>query len=215
MSGLRKTGYTKDTPLHYMVDAGAIYKNLKYNKEKEEWEGELLGATHDGNKITIEQEYRTIEVDGVYVDAVGQKVLQSSVGKLEVNVKEITAENIRLAINGTIRDAKEDEAPKGYKIIEGKGTLDNSDYIKNLGLVGTITGSKEPIIVVLDNALCVSGLEGETKDNEEMVITMEFQAHADPDQVANRKLPARIYFPPIPAPEETESKEEEIPEVEE
>ncbi len=199
MSGLQKTGYTKSTPLHYLVDAGAIYKNLEYDSSTKTWKGELLGATHDGNKITIEQEYRKIEIDGVFVDAVGQKVLQSSVGKLEVNVKEITVENLRLAINGTVRSAEENEAPEGYKVIEGKGKLENNDYIKNLGLVGTITGSDQPIIVILDNALCVSGLEGETKDDDEMVITMEFQAHADADQVADRKLPARIYFPPIPA----------------
>src|SRR5699024_4332055 len=91
--GLQKTGYTKSTPLHYVVDAGAIYQNLKYNPEKDEWEGELLGATHEGNTITIEQEYRTIEIDGVFVDAVGQKALQSSKGMLEINVKEITAED--------------------------------------------------------------------------------------------------------------------------
>ena len=194
---LQKTGYTKSTPLHYVVDAGAIYKNLKYDPLTSEWSGELLGATADGNKVTIEQEYRTIEVDGVFVDAVGQKVLQSSVAKLETNVKELTAENIRLAINGTVRESSEEEAPQGYKVIEGKGKLENTDYIPNLGLVGTITGSEQPIIVILDNALCISGLEGETNDDDEMVITMEFQAHADANQVADRKLPARIYFPPI------------------
>src|SRR5699024_2186430 len=102
-------------------DAGAIYKNLKYNPDTKEWEGELFGATHEGNTITIEQEYRTIEIDGVFVDAVGQKALQSSKGMLEINVKEITAENIRMAINGTVRDAKPDEAPEGYQVIEGKG----------------------------------------------------------------------------------------------
>lgn len=199
---LKTTGYTKSTPLHYMVDAGAIYKNLEFDNLTNEWKGELLGATHEGNKITIEQEYRTIEVDGVHVDAVGQKVLQTSKAMLEVNVKEITAENLRLAINGTVREAGEDEAPEGYQVIEGKGKLENTDYIKNLGLVGTLTGSEQPIIIILDNALCTSGLEGETKDDDELVITMEFKAHAGAEDVSNRKLPARIYFPPV-ATEET------------
>lgn len=202
MSGLKTTGYTDSTPLHYLVDAGAIYKNLEYDSSTKTWKGELLGATADGNKITIEQEYRKIEVDGAFVDAVGQKVLQSSTAKLETNVKEITAENIRLAINGVIRNAAADEAPEGYKVVEGKGKLENTDYIKNLALVGTMSGTEQPIICILDNALCTSGLEGETKDDDEMVITMEFQAHADAGQVADRKLPARIYFPPIPAIEE-------------
>lgn len=200
---LQTTGYTKSTPLHYMVDAGAIYKDLEYDSLTKTWKGELLGATHDGNKITIEQEYRKIEIDGVFVDAVGQKVLQTSKAMLEVNVKEITAENLRLAINGTVREAGEDEAPEGYQVIEGKGKLENTDYIKNLGLVGTLTGSEQPIIIILDNALCTSGLEGETKDDDELVITMEFEAHADAENVSDRKLPARIYFPPVATEPET------------
>lgn len=196
--GLQTTGYTKTTPQHYWVDAGAVYKNLKYNKESKQWEGTLLGATSDGNKITIEQEYRTIEVDGVFVEAVGQKVLKSSKAELEINVKEVTAENIRLAINGVVRDVGEEEAPTGYKVVEGKGKLENSDYIDSLALVGTMTGSEQPIIVVLDNALCTSGLDAETKDDEEAILKMKFEAHASAEQVADRKLPARIYFPPIP-----------------
>lgn len=203
---LQTTGYTKTTPQYYWVDAGAVYKNLKYNKEKNEWEGTLLGATSDGNKVSIEQEYRKIEVDGVFVEAVGQKVLKSSKAELEINVKEITAENIRLAINGVVREITEGEAPTGYKVIEGKGKLEDKDYIGNLALVGTISGTDQPIIVVLDNALCTSGLDTETKDDDEAVLKMKFEAHAGAEQVADRKLPARIYFPPI---KETKKVEEE------
>ncbi|NEZ46499.1 hypothetical protein FDF74_04620 [Clostridium niameyense] len=197
--GLQTTGYTKSTPQYYWVDAGAVYKNLKYSKEKKEWEGTLLGATSDGNKVKIEQKYRQIKVDGVFTKAKGQEVLESSDAEIEINVKEITAENIRLALNGKIREigSESEEAPEGYKVIEGKGKLEDSDYIDNLALVGTMTGSKQPIIVVLDNALCTSGLDTETKDDDEAVLKMKFEAHASADQVADRTLPARIYFPPI------------------
>lgn len=196
---LQTTGYTESTPQHYWVDAGAVYKNLKYNKEKKEWEGSLLGATSDGNKVSIEQEYRKIEVDGVFVEAVGQKVLKGSKAGMEINVKEITAENIRLAINGSVRklDTESTEGPEGYTVVEGKGKLEDSDYLENLALVGTMSGTEQPIIVVLDNALCTSGLDTETKDDDEAVLKMKFEAHASAKQVADRKLPARIYFPPI------------------
>ena len=196
---LQTTGYTESTPQHYWVDAGAVYKNLKYNKEKKEWEGEKIGATADGNKVTLEQEYRKIEVDGVFVDAVGQKVLKASKASMEINVKEITAENIRLAINGSVRklDAESTEGPEGYTVVEGKGKLEDSDYLKNLALVGTVSGSDKRIIVVLDNALCTSGLDTETKDDDEAVLKMKFEAHASAEQVADKKLPARIYYPPI------------------
>ncbi|CYX44526.1 hypothetical protein [Streptococcus suis] len=201
-TAVKRTGYTASTPKHYLINAGAIYKNLTWNKSggdggTGQWEGELLGATSGGNKVTIEQNYRVVEVDGVFTPAVGQKVLESQTAKLETNVKEITVENIRLAINGEIKEADGTTAPTGYKVISGKSKLENTDYIENLGIVGTMSGTNDPIIVIIDNALCTSGLDFETKDNEEAVISMTFEAHADEGQVDDLSLPCRIYFPNI------------------
>ena len=201
-TAVKRTGYTASTPKHYLINAGAIYKNLAWNPaggkdSKGEWEGELFGATSGGNKVTIEQNYRTVEIDGVFVPAVGQKLLESQTAKLETNVKELTAENIRLSINGKIENADGTTAPTGYKVISGKSKLENTDYIENLGIVGTMSGTNDPIIVIIDNALCTSGLDFETKDNEEAVISMTFEAHAGEDQVEDLSLPCRIYFPNI------------------
>ncbi|HEM6033152.1 TPA: hypothetical protein U2B52_002136, partial [Streptococcus suis] len=108
---VKKTGYTKNTPKSYIVNAGAVYKNLTWNTETQKWEGELFGATSGGNKLTIEQNYRQIEVDGVFTAAVGQKVLESQGAKLEINAKELTAENIRMAINGVIEQGDGQKVP--------------------------------------------------------------------------------------------------------
>lgn len=201
-TAVKRTGYTASTPKHYLINAGAIYKNLVWNPtggkdSKGQWEGELLGATAGGNKVIIEKEYRVVEVDGVFVPAVGQKILKGQSAKLETNVKEITAENVRLSLNGEITEADGTDAPQGYKIISSKPKLDNEDYIENLGIVGTMSGTDDPIIIIFDNALCTSGLDFETKDNEEAVIPMTFEAHADEDQIEDLSLPCRIYFPNI------------------
>ncbi|WP_449456136.1 hypothetical protein [Streptococcus suis] len=194
---VKKTGYTKNTPKSYIVNAGAVYKNLTWNTESQKWEGELFGATSGGNKLTIEQNYRQIEVDGVFTAAVGQKVLESQGAKLEINAKELTAENIRMAINGVIEQGDGQKAPATSKVITAKGELKKTDYIANLGLVGNLSGTNEPIIVILDNALCVSGLEFETKDNDEAVITMTFEAHANEEQIDDLTLPCRIIYPTV------------------
>ncbi|HEM6455913.1 TPA: hypothetical protein U2D46_001761 [Streptococcus suis] len=194
---VKKTGYTKNTPKSYIVNAGAVYKNLTWNTESRKWEGELFGATSGGNKLTIEQNYRQIEVDGVFTAAVGQKVLESQGAKLEINAKELTAENIRMAINGVIEQGDGQKAPSTSKVITAKGELKKTDYITNLGLVGNLSGTNEPIIVILDNALCVSGLEFETKDNDEAVITMTFEAHANEEQIDDLTLPCRIIYPTV------------------
>lgn len=201
-TAVKRTGYTASTPKHYLINAGAVYKNLAWNPTggksgTGQWEGELLGATAGGNKVTIERNYRTVEIDGVFVPAVGQKLLESQSAKIEVNVKELTAENICLSINGAITDPDGTEAPSGYKVISGKSKLENSDYIQNLGIVGTMSGTDDPIIVIIDNALCTSGLDFETKDNDEAVVSMTFEAHAGEGQVEDLSLPCRIYFPNI------------------
>ena len=201
-TAVKRTGYTASTPKHYLINAGAIYKNLAWNPtggkdSKGQWEGELLGATAGGNKVTVEVNYRVVEIDGVFTPAVGQKILESQTAKIETNVKELTAENIRLSINGEIKEADGTNAPTGYKVISGKSKLENTDYIENLGIVGTMSGTNDPIIVIIDNALCTSGLDFETKDNEEAVISMTFEAHANEDKVDDLSLPCRIYFPNI------------------
>lgn len=201
-TAVKRTGYTASTPKHYLINAGAIYKNLAWNPtggkdSKGQWEGDLLGATAGGNKVTVEVNYRVVEIDGVFTSTVGQKILESQTAKIETNVKELTAENIRLSINGEIKEADGTDAPTGYKVISGKSKLENTDYIENLGIVGTMSGTNDPIIVIIDNALCTSGLDFETKDNEEAVITMTFEAHADEGQIDDLILPCRIYFPNI------------------
>ena len=65
LENVRTTGFTADTAKNFIVDAGALYKNLEFDKETMKYKGEPLGATAGGSSVKIEQEYRTIEVDGV------------------------------------------------------------------------------------------------------------------------------------------------------
>lgn len=194
---IQSTGFTSQTPLNYLLDAGAVYANLEYATEGG-WTGELLGATTGGNSLSITNEYREIEVDGTFSRYKGQKVLMSANASLTTNVKEFTAENVRKAINGVIRQPESNEAPTDYQVVEGKSKLEDEDYLENIAYVGRISGTDEPIIVILDNALCTSGLESSFADDGEAVIPMTFEAHADADQVADRSLPARIFFPTVP-----------------
>lgn len=194
---VRTTGFTADTPKHFIVDAGALYKNLEFDVESGKYKGEPIGATSGGSSVKVEQEYRTIEIDGVFTDAVGTKMLQSSSASMEVNIKEVTAETIKMGINGTISTGDGKTTPTGATIVTGKGSLENSDYIKNVALVGRYSGSDDPIIVILDNVLSDGGLEFSVEDNNEAIVTMTLKAHADAGQVEDRALPLRVIFPAL------------------
>lgn len=195
--GLQKTGYSEKTSKHYLIDAGTIYTNVTHTAEGG-FTGELHGATSGGVSLEIEQEYRDIEVDGTgYTKVKGNKLLVSASAKATANMKEITAETIRRSLNASMRDAEVDEAPTGYKVIESKRHLEDSDYLDNIAIVGTLTGTNEPIIAILDNALCISGLGMEQEDDNEAIIEQEYEAHASHEQLVAEALPWRILYPDV------------------
>ncbi|WP_423986830.1 hypothetical protein, partial [Klebsiella michiganensis] len=134
------------------------------DKEKEEFTGIPMGATSGGVEIKTELSYRKVEVDGAYImDVVGLNVLESATATMKANLIELTAENLRRSLNATMTDATTDEAPAGYKIIKPKRYLEEGDYIPNMAVVGIHNGTKQPIIVALDNGLVKSGLEIKTE----------------------------------------------------
>jgi hypothetical protein len=192
--GLLKTGYTTTTSKNYIIDAAVVYCNVTYD-ELTGFTGTLLGATSGGVTFKDERTYRDIEVDGAsHVKVKGNKVLESANGTVVARVKELTADNIGKAIHSTPRAAEATEAPEGYQVIEPKVTIDDSDYLENIAFYGQKSDGGD-ILIILDNALAVGGIEISTEDNNEAVIEMTFEAHATPDQVTAGVLPWRIIMP--------------------
>lgn len=195
---LKKTGYTEKTSKNYLINAATIYTGVTYDKEKNEFTGTLHGATSGGVTATIEQTYRDIEIDGTsHMKVKGNKILESANATVVASMKELTAENIRKSLNGSIREAAADEAPTGYKVIETKRFIEDSDYIENMAVVGTLSGTDEPIIIILDNALSTGGFEAGTEDNNEAVVEQTYEAHATAEQLDEDKFPWRILYPTV------------------
>lgn len=192
---LTTNSFSKDSAKNFLINSAAMYANVKYETGTG-WTGTKLGATNGGVSIKIDASYRKMEVDGTSVmDVVGLDVLESVSGTATAKLKEFTAETIRQALNGTVRDATEVEAPTGTKIVESKLMVEDTDYIKNIAVVGRLSGNDEPIIFVMDNALVTSGLEIETEDASEAVVEQEYKAHASFEQLEADQFPWRFYFP--------------------
>lgn len=194
--GLPKTGYTKKSADNFIIDSATVFTDLKYDKGSGEFTGTPMGATSGGVEFNSELSYRKVEVDGAYVmDVTGLNVLESATASIKANLIELTAENLRRSINGTLEDATDDEAPSGYKVIKQKRYLEEGDYIPSVAVAGIHNGTKQPVIVVLDNGLVKSGLSLKTEDNKEAVIEQEITANASYEQLANDEFPWRIYYP--------------------
>ncbi|MGO2116738.1 MAG: Ig-like domain-containing protein [Lactococcus lactis] len=190
---LPNSGYTKTSSENFMINAGTIVVNVEWDKISKSFTGTPLGATSDGTKVNIEQKYRKIGVDGTgHVDVKGLWVLDEAHATVGAKLKELTAENMALGLNGTKNESAE---YGGYTEIKSKRYLEEGDYIKNMAIVGKLTGSEKPIIILLDNVLTTSAFALETKDGDEAAIDYEGTANASFEQLQNDEFPWTILYP--------------------
>lgn len=187
--GLKKSGITDSTPKNLLLGAGTVYKNLIYDATEKAWKGEIIGATSGGNKLTIKSEIVNIEVDGASVKVKGLTQKQGEEGSIEVNLVEVTPEALKMAIIG--KDEESDA--EGYGLLVTKPLIEDTDYAENIAFVG-FKSDNSPIIVIMENALCTSGLETDTKNKENAVIKAVFECYAD-FEGSHDTLPIKIYYP--------------------
>lgn len=182
-------GVSANTVKNIQFGAGTIHKNLKYAGSSWNFDDSCVGATKGGSTLTITPEFYSVEPDG---STVAIKDFKRKVGEkatLEVNFLELTADLIKSAVigdNGTSEDSN-------YDVIESKGAIEEGDYWENIAFVGETLDGKN-IIVILDNALCTSGLSLEGKNKEESVGKYTFECHADAE-TSLTTLPYHIYYP--------------------
>lgn len=186
-----KTGVSDSTPKNIMFGAGTIHKGLVYSSEKKSWNfaESCIGATQGGSKITITPEFVDVEADGALVLVKGLKVKTGEKASMEINLLELTKNIIKdvlIAKYGTSID-------EAYDLIESKADIAEGDYYDNIAFVGKNLAGKN-IIVIMDNALCTSGLETEGKNKETSVGKYTFECHADLDSDLDT-LPYHIYYP--------------------
>lgn len=194
------TGLNADTGKHLQLDAGAFLKN--YDVTQDTWESakatKLLGATAGGGSFAAIPTIRKIEVDGVKSAVKGFEAIDEWVVTLTANVKEITADVIKMALaTGVSTDAKSPSSASAnnYDKITAAAELADSNYIGNITWVGRISGSQLPVIIVVKNALCTNGLTLTTADKAEGVVALTITGHADASNVD--EPPFEIYYPKI------------------
>lgn len=149
----------------------------------------VLGATSGGNKLSIMSEIVPIEVDGALVKVKGLTQKQGETGSLETNLAQHTKESFIRAIIGK----EQDSLIKGYSQLTTKSLIEASDYLNNIAYVGTMSDGTE-CVVIMENALCTSGFELESKNKETAVLKATFECNADFDD-AHDTLPIYIFVP--------------------
>lgn len=189
---LAKHGITTNTPSNILLGAGTWFKGLAFADG--EWTGTPLGATSGGSSINITPEVLDIEVDGAKVLAKGLAVMTGGTGEFEVNFAEITPDILKMTTLGEILGAEDEGYVEGFDCIQTKSSIQEGDYIENLGFVGYTADESKMIVAIMDNALCKSGFQIEPKNKENAVIKATFTAYGDIESDLDR-VPIRIYYP--------------------
>lgn len=184
-----KNGVTANTTKNILFGAGTIHKGLKYVSNAWNFAETCVGATSGGSKLSIVPEVYDVPVDGADVLVKGLRVKTGEKATMEVNLIELSADMIAAAAMGVIGDSEMDN----YDMIESKPDIEVGDYWDNIAFVGKMLNN-EPVIAILDNALCTTGFEQEGKNKEGSVGKYTFECHADPDTDMD-KLPWKIYYP--------------------
>lgn len=183
-----RTGVTATTPQELVFGAGTIHKGLKYETAWN-FDESIVGATAEGAKLNIVPEVTQITADGVHVPMKGMQRKTGETVTLEVKFIVLTPDIIKAATLGADGTVHAD----GSAVIESKAVILDSDYWENVAYVG-VTLEDEPVIAILDNALCKTGMSLETKDKENAAVTVTFECHADLGADGDT-LPWRIIYP--------------------
>lgn len=187
------TGLTKETPKKLLLDAGAFFKNYDLTKSYTENAGALIGATQGGGSFSAVPTIRKIEVDGAKENVKQLQSIDGWVVTMTANVKEVTADNMALALGAAASAAAEETGVSGSTKIVGKADLEDTDYLDNITWVGRLSGSKNPVIIVVKNAVSLNGLTLTMADKSEANIPLTVTGHYDLDDLETP--PFEIYYP--------------------
>lgn len=189
------SGFNANTAKHLQLDAGAFLKN--FDPATDTWEEaketKCIGATSGGGSFSAVPTIRAVEIDGVKGTAKGLQNIDTWTVTMTANVKEFTAEAMKLALGAA--DADTEDAPAGYTKISGRSELKDEDYLDNLTWVGRLSGSGKPVIIVVKNALSTSGLSISFADKSEGLIPVTVTGHYTADDLDTP--PFDIHYPDV------------------
>lgn len=189
-------GITKETFENLLIDAGKIVLNYGIaGKEKD------LGATLGGNTFNVEGEWKDILPDGSRGKIKGGRRLTNIAVTLTVNMFEMTTDNLLLAMPGAEATdvAANGQTGNTHKSIRRSRNIQLEDYLDNIALVGTISGTDEPCIIIVENALQDGALEIATEDKEEATTELTFSGHFNPENQELEPWEIRRPNPPVSA----------------
>lgn len=189
------TGLNSETPKKLLLDAGAFFKNYDITKDYAGNAASLIGATQGGGSFSAVPSVRKIEVDGGKANVAELQSIDGWTVTMTANVKEVTAENMALALGAADSEAATGEGVTGTIKISGRADFAAKDYLSNIAWVGRLSGSQKPVIILVKNAVSLNGLSLTMADKAEANIPLTVTGHYSLEDLETP--PFEIYYPPV------------------
>jgi len=197
------------TVLTYL-EVGKKYRIIVYAKKGAAWGGGVVTIKCDGQSkelpdlgdsfvmtvfdftavgtdatITIDCASAPTENDELWIDTLGfvqfsgDYTIVNSTGTITFNLEDVPKAPNATAEVVTASYTYETGDPATHDTITG-GDIEESDYIDNVALVGTISGKGDDVICIVKNALADAGFSFSTAPRDEAVPVVVFTGHYDP-----------------------------------
>lgn len=156
---------------------------VKPETQKNSW----LGATKGGINVQENRSTWSPTMDGKRLPFVGEAQFDTASPKISGTLVEYTPKNVKAVSGSATLDTT-----GNVTTIQPTATIKPGDYFENVVFVGNI-GADGLYLVEIDNALCTSGMNGQTTDKDIGTLPFEFTAHSD-SPVFTDELPIRYRF---------------------
>lgn len=183
----RKHGIVTDTYDKLILDSGAIYTNFVSFASP----GTLLGATRGGATFKRDPQYALTPYEGIPGSVKGEKHLIGVDVELDVTIVAFDKDNLALAIPNSDVSSLDDDH---WEITEETWYSTGVHILSNIAIVAQISGSANPIAIILDNPIAEKELSFSFKDRGEASSKWTFKAYYD-EGVGFDNPPWRIYWP--------------------
>lgn len=199
MNGPGLSGLNCSTPNNLVLDAGALYFNIDetaftHNPPYDDpvtqalANATLAGATRGGATFETGKETRHVEVDGMRYPIKGLERIDGYTPTLTVTMIEMSAANLQRLLGSSTATTL-----GNFTTIDLSAEIASTDYITNVALVTTLSGSDDPVILVLRNVLMTESASLAFEDKSEAGIEATFTAHVSP--CAPYTSPVTLYVP--------------------
>ena len=186
------TGATCETAESLFIGAGAFFKNYDFKNDTYETAmaaGKGLGATQGGGSFSAVPTIEEIPIDGA--DPIPRIV--GWVVTMLARIIESKPGTFALALSTGV--VKQEGAT--YYSVKARRHISLDDYIENITYVGSVSGSNDPLIIQIFNAISTSGLTIETNGNVGSAMDITFTSRVDvcKNPEFSEYAPFEIFYP--------------------